>query len=148
MGIEFWKTIEHWRDEKIWKISPFGTQKKKMNWHSFFKKTIYLFVCTGSYLWHEDLQFLWDLVPQPGIELGPPGFGVRNLSHWATREVLLSYFLKHTHTYTCTIFLPYSFSQCQATQEKKLLPCPTLLNFNWEHQVCQRSLSTTLNGVQ
>ena len=30
---------------------------------------------------------VWDLVPQPGIEPGPPALEVQNLSHW-TREVL------------------------------------------------------------
>ena len=24
---------------------------------------------------------MWDLIPQPGMELGPPALGVRNLSH-------------------------------------------------------------------
>jgi len=31
---------------------------------------------------------MWNLVPPPGIEPGPPALGARNLSHWATREVL------------------------------------------------------------
>ena len=30
---------------------------------------------------------MWDLIPQPGMELGPPALGVRSLSHWTTREV-------------------------------------------------------------
>ena len=30
-----------------------------------------------------------DLVPWPGIEPGPPALGVRNLSHWTTRGVVL-----------------------------------------------------------
>ena len=30
---------------------------------------------------------MWDLVPWPGFETGPPATGVCNLSHWATREV-------------------------------------------------------------
>ena len=32
---------------------------------------------------------IWDLVPWPGTEPGPPALGVRSLSHW-TREVLTS----------------------------------------------------------
>ena len=32
---------------------------------------------------------MWNLVPWPGIEPGPPALGVRSLSHW-TREVLTS----------------------------------------------------------
>ena len=30
---------------------------------------------------------MWDLVPQPGIEPGPPALGVWSLTHWTTREV-------------------------------------------------------------
>ena len=29
-----------------------------------------------------------DLVPQPGIEPGPPALGAWSLTHWTTREVL------------------------------------------------------------
>ena len=31
-----------------------------------------------------------DLVPQPGIEPGPPALGAQSLTHWTTREVPLS----------------------------------------------------------
>ena len=31
---------------------------------------------------------MWDLVPWPGIEPGPPALGAQSLNHWATREVL------------------------------------------------------------
>ena len=30
---------------------------------------------------------MWDLVPPPGIELGPSALGMQSLYHWATREV-------------------------------------------------------------
>ena len=30
---------------------------------------------------------IWDLVPWPGIEPGPPALRVQNLSHWTIREV-------------------------------------------------------------
>ena len=30
---------------------------------------------------------LWDLVPWPGLEPGPPTLGAQNLSQWTTREV-------------------------------------------------------------
>ena len=30
---------------------------------------------------------MWDLVPWPGIESGPPALGMQILSHWNTREV-------------------------------------------------------------
>ena len=33
---------------------------------------------------------MWDLVPCPGIEPGPLSLGARSLSHWTTREVLIT----------------------------------------------------------
>ena len=36
---------------------------------------------------------MWDLVPRPRIEPGPPALGVQSLNHWATREVHRSGFL-------------------------------------------------------
>ena len=30
---------------------------------------------------------MWDLVPGPRIEPGPPALGVQSLTHWTTREV-------------------------------------------------------------
>ena len=72
----------------------------------FLKKKFLLiyFGCTGSYLrhagsllWHVGFLVtacellvaacMWDLVPRPGIEPGPPALGVQSLSHWTTREV-------------------------------------------------------------
>ena len=32
---------------------------------------------------------MWDLVPWPGIQYGPPALGALNLNHWTTREVPL-----------------------------------------------------------
>ena len=39
---------------------------------------------------------MWDLVPQPGMEPGPPALGAWSLSHWTTREVPLGFFLSVT----------------------------------------------------
>jgi len=30
---------------------------------------------------------MWDLVPLPEIEYGPPALGLKSLSHWTTREI-------------------------------------------------------------
>ena len=30
---------------------------------------------------------MWDLVPRPGVEPGPPALGAWRLTHWTTREV-------------------------------------------------------------
>ena len=40
---------------------------------------------------------MWDLVPRPAIEHGPPALGAQSLSHWATREV-------HEHPSNRTVF--------------------------------------------
>ena len=71
-----------------------------------FFMTIFLFLLTGSYLWHlassvftaacrilgGSMQTLscsmWDLVPWLGIPPRPPALGMQSLSHWTTREVL------------------------------------------------------------
>ena len=38
---------------------------------------------------------IWDPVPQPGIEPGPPALEAWSLSHWTTMEVPLNIFLKY-----------------------------------------------------
>ena len=54
---------------------------------TLFKKYIYLAApglsCSMRTLSHA----MWDLVPWPGIEPGPPTLGVPSLSHWTTMEV-------------------------------------------------------------
>ena len=35
---------------------------------------------------------MWDLVPWPGMEPGPPALGARSLNHWTTSEVPGSHF--------------------------------------------------------
>ena len=78
---------------------------------SFWKVTILFFFNTFNYLFWLHQVFIaacrifscsmqtlscgmWDLVPQPVIKLSSPALGVWNLSHWTTREVPLSLFLK------------------------------------------------------
>ena len=36
---------------------------------------------------------MWDLVPWPGLETGPPALGEQRLSRWTTREILAWVFL-------------------------------------------------------
>ena len=56
---------------------------------------IYLFGCARSQLscWIFSCHLktlscsMWDLVPWPGMEPGPPALGAQSLSHWTTREV-------------------------------------------------------------
>ena len=40
---------------------------------------------------------VWDLVPWPGIEPGPPALGAWSLSHWTTSEVPIYYFFFPFH---------------------------------------------------
>ena len=52
---------------------------------------IYLFI----YLAASGLSCsMWDLVPQPGMEPGPPALGAQSLSLWTTREVPERFFKK------------------------------------------------------
>ena len=43
---------------------------------------------------------LWDLVPWPGMEPGPPALGVWSPSHWTTREVPV---ICLSHKHDCTV---------------------------------------------
>ena len=48
------------------------------------------------YLWHANSQLrMWDLVPQAGIEPGPPAFGAQSPSHWTTRKVPIPQILEY-----------------------------------------------------
>ena len=49
---------------------------------------------------------MWDLVPWPGIEPGPPALGARSLRHWTAREVWSSRFWHSVSG------LGQGFSQC------------------------------------
>ena len=65
----------------------------------------------------EDLSCgMWDLVPRPGIEPGPPALGAQSLSHWTTREVPKINFLKQEK---------FPFKSVPPIKE-----CPILLLFN------------------
>ena len=60
--------------------------------HPLFSPQIYLFV----YLSALDLSCsMWDLVPWPGTEPGPPALGAQSLSHWTTRKVPHTLFWKN-----------------------------------------------------
>ena len=50
---------------------------------NFKKIFIYLF----RLHWVLVASCLRDLVPQPGIQPGPPALGAQSLTHWTTREV-------------------------------------------------------------
>ena len=70
-----------------------------------YRPRFFFFGCAGSQLRHSGslvvscglflvaacgllvAACMWDLVPRPGIEPGPPVLGVRSLTHWTTREV-------------------------------------------------------------
>ena len=38
---------------------------------------------------------MWDLIPWPGVEPGPPALGMQSLSHWTTREALDFFFFPY-----------------------------------------------------
>ena len=64
-------------------------------WSLFFLKTFFNFF---KFIWLSQILVaavgifsygMWDLVPQPGIEPGPPALGTQSLSHWMAWEVLV-----------------------------------------------------------
>ena len=63
----------------------------KNQWIYFlFNKYLFIFI----YLPEPGLScVMWCSVPWPGIEPGPPAWGMWNLSHWTTREVPSFYFI-------------------------------------------------------
>ena len=59
-----------------------------------------IFICNMPTLSYS----MWDLIPPPGIEPGPPALGVGSLSHWTTREVpVLEIFEELTGTHATVI---------------------------------------------
>ena len=64
-------------------------------------------------------ECMWDLVPRPGIEPGPPALWAQSLTHWTTGEVpkillnsfypFIQWFLDET---ICITFLTTQFSNC------------------------------------
>ena len=69
------------------KDSTLVAQNQKLE--KLFLKNIYLFIWLRQVLVLACGIFscgIWDLVPWPGIEPGPPALGVRSLSHWTIRE--------------------------------------------------------------
>ena len=46
--------------------------------HHFLKKYLSIWLCQVFSCW------MWDPVPWPGIEPGPPALGARSLNHWTT----------------------------------------------------------------
>ena len=56
-----------------------------------------IFICNTPTLSYS----MWDLIPPPGIEPGPPALGVGSLSHWTTREVPVSGDFWRTYWNSC-----------------------------------------------
>ena len=69
----------------------------------FFKKILFLLI----YLTVPGLNCgMWDLVPWPGIEPGPPILTVQRLSHWTNSEVSSAFFFHNINIY-CFIWILY-----------------------------------------
>ena len=63
---------------------------------SFKKKFTYLFWLYRVLVAAREIfvaACMWDLVPRPGIEPGPPELGAQSLTHWTTRDVPIEVFL-------------------------------------------------------
>ena len=89
---------------------------------------------------------MWDLIPRPGIEPGPPALGARSLNHCATREVPQPVFLSYL---TCLILEPdfrlHARQQCCLSPSLRI--CPFLLGcpFYWRIVACSISPSLDLS---
>ena len=111
-----------WSGDKVEAVLPFLK--------NFFKIYFYLFI----WLWHVgSLSFvaacgiytcgmwtlgcsMWDPVPWPGIELGPPALGGQSLSHLTTREVpALSFMMQPQKSPCITSTVLHWLQQSQAS---------------------------------
>ena len=77
----------------VWHPSPWADIKVLNGEILIFKNKInhYLFnlAAPGLSCSMQTLSWgMWDLIPRPGMEPGPPVLGAWSLSHWTTREVL------------------------------------------------------------
>ena len=74
-------------------VNPFlqNAQGASMTWKWRTKGTLWRFKdLSGQMMPRNGLSCgMWDLVPWPWIETGPPSLGAWSLSHWTTREVLV-----------------------------------------------------------
>ena len=59
-----------------------GCRKQSKVYHIFLKLFSFMYLAAPGLSCS-----MWDLVPWPGTEPGPPALGVWSLSHWTTREV-------------------------------------------------------------
>ena len=65
---------------------------------------------------------IWDLVPWPGIETGPPALGVQSLSHWTTGEVPWPDIESPVLFILCSILPSVQFSSVHSVMSGSLPP--------------------------
>ena len=70
---------------------------------------------------------MWDLVPWPGIEPGPPALGTQSLSPWATRDIPLPAFLTIVSSKSCprNLHLPRRNSHNLTSRPSPCLTSPS-----------------------
>ena len=67
-----------------------------LNWVSAAVHGAFGFRCTSGFFNHGIRTLgcgMWDLIPLPGMGLGPPALGARSLSHWTTRDAPMMAFI-------------------------------------------------------
>ena len=83
---------------KRWSMGQSWLANFLKKFSTFILKILFIYLTVPSLSWGMQVFYLccgiqtlsfgmWDLVPWPGIEPGPPALGVKSLSHWTTREV-------------------------------------------------------------
>ena len=121
----------------------------------FFRYFFYLFIWLCWVLVAACRLFscnIWDLVPWPRIEPGPPALGAQSLSHWTTTEVPIisklyvrwQYFI-HLSTYWITV--PATELDRKEREVNKISPLTLMIsgsNRKGNHTCKQTTTATTI----
>ena len=92
--IQIWALAEHWSLFCLFKFIDVFQGARAVPWtqwmlNTYLKKILFIYLAALglSYGLRTFSCGMWALVPQPGIESGPPALGAWNFSHWTTRDV-------------------------------------------------------------
>ena len=113
------------------------------NLQRFFKKYLLIYLAAPGLSCS-----MWDLVPWPGIEPGPPALGAERVNHRTSREVPAEIFFKPkvlfcTYSVHCIYLLSYFFPSIQHSIST-FFPAPTGILLVMLSKTMRRSSSETL----
>ena len=120
----------HWANIKVLN-GEILILKNKINYYLTWLHQVLVAVCRIFSCSMQTLSWgMWDLIPRPGMEPGPPVLGAWSLSHWTTREVLRILFLAFSSFQRLLHSLAHDPSPILTANESKLNPLITSL---WPH---------------